>query len=126
MVNKILKSYKSNGIFFGIKKIVNKVFPEKANSYVVYKNLLTGKNGLEIGGPSAIFKNRNLIPVYQIINSLDNCTFTSETIWEGKINELKPIEYEKKKFIISNLYWILQNWKVFPLRNMISYYRHML
>jgi len=40
-----------------------------------------GKRGLEIGGPSDLF--RRFIPVYRALHSLDNCTFSRDTIWEG-------------------------------------------
>jgi hypothetical protein len=43
---------------------------------------LRGKKGLEIGGPSKLFRNR--VPVYSAVRSLDNCVFSTETIWEGK------------------------------------------
>jgi SAM-dependent methyltransferase len=43
---------------------------------------LRGKNGLEIGGPSKLFRNR--VPVYSAVRSLDNCVFSTETIWEGE------------------------------------------
>lgn len=43
---------------------------------------LVGKKGLEIGGPSNLFRKR--VPVYSAARSLDNCVFSTETIWEGK------------------------------------------
>lgn len=41
-----------------------------------------GKRGLEIGGPSELF--RHAVPVYKVVRSLDNCVFATETIWEGQ------------------------------------------
>lgn len=41
-----------------------------------------GKRGLEIGGPSDLF--RHAVPVYKVVRSLDNCVFSTETIWEGR------------------------------------------
>ena len=43
---------------------------------------LGGKKGLEIGGPSNLFRKR--VPVYSAARSLDNCVFSAETIWEGQ------------------------------------------
>jgi hypothetical protein len=40
-----------------------------------------GKKGLEIGGPSHLF--RRGVPVYSVVGLLDNCVFSTETIWEG-------------------------------------------
>lgn len=59
-----------------------------------YENLFSGKRGLEIGGPSLIFK--TLIPIYQNIDSLDGVNFSNQTIWEGAINKGKNFNYFKK------------------------------
>jgi SAM-dependent methyltransferase len=47
--------------------------------------LVEGKAGLEVGGPSEIFGRRGLLPVYPAAALLDNCNFSSETVWEGHI-----------------------------------------
>ncbi len=53
--------------------------------------VLRGKRGLEIGGPSNFF--RNIVPVYRVVRSLDNCVFSSETIWEGERSDGEPFEF---------------------------------
>src|SRR5688572_5350384 len=40
-------------------------------------------NGLEIGGPSAAFGRRGLLPLYPLVDGLDNVNFSGVTIWEG-------------------------------------------
>jgi SAM-dependent methyltransferase len=47
--------------------------------------LVRGKVGLEIGGPSPIFARGGLLPVYRHIQRMDNCNFSSHTLWEGAI-----------------------------------------
>lgn len=49
-----------------------------------YSQLFNGKNGIEIGGPSAIF---NQLPVYSSLNSIDGCNYSTSTVWEGQIKE---------------------------------------
>ena len=39
------------------------------------------KAGLEIGGPSETFRARDILPIYQFVGSLDNCDFSSSTVW---------------------------------------------
>lgn len=51
----------------------------------VFCERVQGRSGLEIGGPSPFF--RTFLPIYAGLESLDNCVFASETIWEG---EIKP------------------------------------
>jgi SAM-dependent methyltransferase len=46
-----------------------------------YIDCVAGKRGLEIGGPSGVFGERGLIPLYDSVGSLDNCNFSSNTIW---------------------------------------------
>src|SRR5271167_791093 len=55
-------------------------------------SLVKGKKGIEIGGPSNIFQGwRTLsrtygllkpLPIYDQVGSLDNCNFSSKTIWD--------------------------------------------
>ncbi|MGI8771694.1 MAG: methyltransferase domain-containing protein [Acidobacteriaceae bacterium] len=46
---------------------------------------VTGKRGLEIGGPSSVFSphqpNRLLPPVYALAASVDNCNYAASTVW---------------------------------------------
>lgn len=46
-----------------------------------------GKKGLEIGGASAIFKDRSVLPIYSIAGQIDNCNFAGKTVWEDKLKE---------------------------------------
>ena len=43
---------------------------------------VTGKNGLEIGGPSKVFEEGiQPLPIYPLVGSLDNCDFSRDTTW---------------------------------------------
>jgi ubiquinone/menaquinone biosynthesis C-methylase UbiE len=42
---------------------------------------IEGKNGLEIGGPTGIFREGDIVPVYGHIGTLDNCDFSISTAW---------------------------------------------
>lgn len=50
-----------------------------------------GKKGLEIGGPSHLF--RRAVPVYSVVGLLDNCVFSTETIWEGNRADGAPYNF---------------------------------
>lgn len=39
------------------------------------------KSGLEIGGPSAVFRRDGPVPIYDALGFLDNCDFSSDTVW---------------------------------------------
>lgn len=43
--------------------------------------MFAGKSGLEVGGPSRLFGKGKLIPIYDRCRYIDNCNFSSQTIW---------------------------------------------
>jgi SAM-dependent methyltransferase len=55
----------------------------KLRNFNVYVSYVAGKKGIEIGGPSSLFK--TVLPVYQEVGDLDGVNFSHETVWEGKI-----------------------------------------
>jgi len=52
------------------------------NSHI-YISHVANKQGIEIGGPSTLF--RSSLPLYKNIENLDGVNFSSSTIWEGEI-----------------------------------------
>ena len=41
------------------------------------------KSGLEFGGPSSIFTTNHLIPIYDVVHSIDSGNYSQETIWKS-------------------------------------------
>ena len=66
------------GIICGVVRRVGRL---TCAGYAQMKTHLEGAIGLEIGGPSAIFRKGRLIPVYDCCQSIDNCNFSHYTIW---------------------------------------------
>lgn len=58
---------------------------------------LTGKIGLEIGGPTAFFGLKGGFPIYLFAERIDGVNFSNETIWEGKIQQGNNYQYYKAK-----------------------------
>jgi SAM-dependent methyltransferase len=52
-----------------------------------YQMSLSGRHALEIGGPSDIFAYDGSLPVYPVLGSVDNCLFSSDTVWTGKVDD---------------------------------------
>lgn len=50
------------------------------------RSVVFGKQGIEIGGPSEIFRKRYSLPLYGAVSTLDNCDFSQETIWASHEN----------------------------------------
>jgi SAM-dependent methyltransferase len=57
----------------------------------VYEAAVTNRRGIEIGGPSAVF--RTILPVYNKVRALDGVNFSSNTIWEGAIHSGPHYKY---------------------------------
>ena len=84
-----------------------------------FRRLVTGRSGLEIGGPSAVFGAE--LPLYREIRCLSGVNFASRTLWQGESGEafgflgdregrhyvsdgtqLSAIEDESQDFILSS------------------------
>ena len=65
----------------------------------IYKDnysFLIGKKGVEIGGPSDIFKATGPFPIYGVLSSLDNINFCEENFWSN-LKEGQSFVYEQDK-----------------------------
>jgi len=60
-----------------------------------YQPLVEGKDGIEIGGPSALFE--TVLPVYQLVENLDGVNFGTHTVWEGRIEAEQDYTYYANK-----------------------------
>jgi SAM-dependent methyltransferase len=67
--------------------VVRRITGRTCSGYSAMVPYLRDKVGLEIGGPSRIFAERHLIPVYSICQRLDNCNFGGQTIWSGSFKD---------------------------------------
>jgi SAM-dependent methyltransferase len=58
--------------------------------------LISGKSGLEVGGPSQVFRGREgILPIYPAVGTLDNCNFASRTIWQAAHVEGRTFQFQK-------------------------------
>jgi SAM-dependent methyltransferase len=60
---------------------IRKLFQGRISHAGLYIDSVAVRSGLEIGGPSAIFRRGQPIPLYDTVGSLDNCDFSSTTVW---------------------------------------------
>jgi SAM-dependent methyltransferase len=47
----------------------------------IYLPYVVNKRGLEIGGPSEVFRRRQPLELYRNVGGLDNCDFSRSTVW---------------------------------------------
>lgn len=96
MFRKIISVYKEAGLLDVLRKMKNHFSPPKADCFKICRDLIAGKSGLEIGGPSYLFASKGLLPFYPIVKSLDNCNFSNSTMWEGRIEEGLTFKFNDK------------------------------
>lgn len=84
-------------LFPGIRGLVKRCVGRSVRSRKVFRVEVENKIGLEIGGPSAPFRESGELPLYPWVGGLDNCVFSSETIWEGKRSEGRTFLYDSRK-----------------------------
>lgn len=61
--------------------------------FLRFRHLFRNKTGLEVGGPSAIFRDRDFLPVYPLARRIDGVNFATSTMWEGEIREGEHYRY---------------------------------
>jgi hypothetical protein len=83
---KVLQVVRSRGVFAGLKMVINHLHGERSiQSFDEIKAYFHGKNCLEIGGPSFIFQPKSILPVYVLMNNIDNVNFSSKTVWGDNV-----------------------------------------
>ena len=88
---------RSEGICGLLKAAYRRVLPQRLEYYPHCKSSFQSKTGLEIGGPSGIFRKGDHIPVYPVAARIDNCNFASDTVWEGVISEGNTFTFDTGK-----------------------------
>ncbi len=71
-------------------------FPKRVPNYRLYQKTVQSLKGLEIGGPSFAFSAKGFLPVYSVIESLDGCNFSTDTVWEGKLAAGETYKFDNK------------------------------
>lgn len=100
MIRKIFRTLRTRGIT-GLLSIANarmrSLCSIPAKSFNACKKMFENQSGIEIGGPSLVFSAGGIFPVYPIVSKLDNCNFSSTTVWEGSIEQGLTFQYSRNK-----------------------------
>jgi SAM-dependent methyltransferase len=71
----------------------------ETRDYPIIEPFFKDKYGLEIGGPSPTFCRNRLIPVYDRCRKIDNCNFSSQTIWSAPAHNPEPQRPFSKEYV---------------------------
>jgi hypothetical protein len=79
-----------------LKAIYSRIVPVKtAECFQLCEGLLSNGIGLEVGGPSSVFEKNGILPIYSIIENLDNCNFADTTTWQETVTEGMTFQFSK-------------------------------
>lgn len=95
-IAKSLSLLKTRGPAGFVNAVGRHLLQRRLRCFPLVRTLLSGKNGLEIGGPSDLFARGGRFPLYAIVGSLDNCNFSRHTVWEGAIEEGATFTYDAR------------------------------
>ncbi|HUP08587.1 MAG TPA: class I SAM-dependent methyltransferase [Caldimonas sp.] len=81
---------------FGWKLVRNlrRAFRRPIAGYRVVQDAVRGRAGLEIGGPTKLF--RRDLPIYRVVAGLDGVNFAARTVWEGELAEGRTYRYGRR------------------------------
>ncbi len=94
---RVFEILNEKGLGYVFKRLLSKIMRKRINNFVYISQLFANKSGLEVGGPSGIFRNGGFVPLYKIVKELDGCNFSNTTIWEGNIESGEKYNYYKNK-----------------------------
>jgi SAM-dependent methyltransferase len=66
-------------VLYTIRSVLRRALSPRCHNHRLFAAAVADKRGLEIGGPSSIFRKR--LPIYAVVASLDNCNFSNSTVW---------------------------------------------
>ena len=96
-LEKTLELLNEKGLGYVLKRGISKIKGERIPHLEQIQQLFNNKSGLEIGGPSPMFRDAGFAPLYGVINALDGCNFSNTTIWEGRIESGETYNYHKDR-----------------------------
>jgi SAM-dependent methyltransferase len=77
--------------------LLAKLWPWAPSWRRVYADAVRGQRGIEIGGPTDLFRGRKLLGLYEVVSSLDVCNFAADTLWRCDVAEGTTYEFAPGK-----------------------------
>ncbi|HMC56895.1 MAG TPA: methyltransferase domain-containing protein [Gemmatimonadaceae bacterium] len=94
---RITAVFQAEGIGGVMRAVLRRLRRPHARSFPLWREVVRGRVGLEIGGPSPLFARGGMLPVYPLAERVDNVNFARQTIWEGTITAGDSFHYHPGK-----------------------------
>lgn len=66
------------------RRLFRRLWPHRWPITAGYRERLTGRRALEIGGPTDALGDAGVLPVYSCFKSLDGCNYAARTLWRSE------------------------------------------
>lgn len=76
---------------------MRRVFPARPGFCRQAIDAVRGRSGIEIGGPSVVFRHREMLPVYEAVGGLDNVNYATTTTWETGLTDGGHYRYDARQ-----------------------------
>lgn len=93
----LISRVRMEGLPWLVSAAFNRVFPARPTLRSAILAATRGGVGLEIGGPSAVFGRRGILPVYAVARRVDNVNFAPRTLWETELTEGGEFRFDRAK-----------------------------
>jgi SAM-dependent methyltransferase len=97
MIRKFMNVVRTRGVVEACRTASRRLWPKYLRCWADSSILFSDKTGLEIGGPSSVFYRSGLLPVYSVSARVDNCNFSRQTVWEGRIEEGETFRFSEQR-----------------------------
>ena len=82
VISQFKDAVRKEGPLSAIQSAINHlVVSRRLRLFAQYRDFFRDRKGLEIGGPSQIFRSGQVIPIYPIASRVDNCNYSEVTVW---------------------------------------------
>ena len=97
LVKRIVSVFKAGGVAGVLSAAARRIRTPHARSFPKCREMVKDGIGIEIGGPSSIFAWGGLIPLYPVVERVDNINFANKTIWEDATKEEDSFRFYSRK-----------------------------
>ena len=87
IAQRFFRRLRGSGARWLVGAVRDRVWPPRLGMATTILPVVTGRFGLEIGGPSRVFGRRGLVAVYRHAARIDNVNFARHTAWEPALHD---------------------------------------
>lgn len=83
-----------------LKRAIRRLLYPHPPPHAVFRSIedrVRGRDGIEIGGPSPLFRQGDPLPVYPLARRIDNCEFAINTYWHGSMEPGWTFRFDERK-----------------------------